>query len=192
MSLKERGNVEDVEVLLVDLDVAHQPLKAVGPDADHESTGRGFFDRGDDVGERAVRERIVVVGPDVGHVHAGDAGKRAARARRCRRGAAADCREASRRGQASSGGGPGGYIDRRHRVYGRAERVVRAERRRGQGHWARPSCPAQGRQAPVQAQAEGPRPTPGLASGPATLPRSEASSTRHRACPWAGDRRFRS
>ncbi len=71
------GNVEDVEVLFIDLDVAHQPLKAVGPDADHESAGGGLFDRGDDVGERAVRERIVVVGPDVGHVHAGDAGKRA-------------------------------------------------------------------------------------------------------------------
>ena len=77
MSLKERGNVEDVEVLFKDLDVARQPLKAVGPDADHESTGWGFIDRGDDVGERAVRERIVMVGPDVGHVHARDTGKRA-------------------------------------------------------------------------------------------------------------------
>ncbi len=62
MSLNERGNVEDVEVLLVDLQVAHQALKAVGPDADHESTGRGLFDRRHDVGERPVGERIVPVG----------------------------------------------------------------------------------------------------------------------------------
>ena len=115
-------NVEDVEVLLKNLDVARQPLKAVGPDADHESAGWGFIDRGDDVGERAVRKRIVMVGPDVGHVHAGNAGKRAgglAGADGGRRGIGGNGSRAGHRRQ----GRRRGYLDRRHRVDRRAEWV---------------------------------------------------------------------
>ena len=59
--------------------VAVQPLEAAGADAEHEPAGRGFLDRGDDVGERPVRERVLAVGADVGHVHAGDAREHARR-----------------------------------------------------------------------------------------------------------------
>ena len=185
MSLKERGNVEDVEVLLIDLDVAHQPLKAVGPDADHESTGRGFFDRGDDVGERAVRET-------------GRCGRARRRSCSCR-----GCWETCPAGSpAPTGGGPaigrgqcaGAPGGRRRGGAGtstdgivfsrRAERIVRPNGDRP-GTFGSAVVPGACAGGAAQARAAGPRPSPGLASAPATLPPSAASSSRHKACPWA-------
>ena len=72
--LAERpGDREEVEVRLVEDQVAAEPAEAAGPDAEHEPAGRGLVDVGDDVGIRPVRERLLTVGADVVHVVVGQA-----------------------------------------------------------------------------------------------------------------------
>ena len=130
MSLKRAGNIGDVEVLFVDLDVAHQALKAVGPDADHESTGRGFLDRGDDVGERAVRERIVTGRARRRSYSCRGCWETSRRARRCRQGAAAGLPGEHAAGDRRQSGGTGAGTSTDGIAFKRgAERVARAERR---------------------------------------------------------------
>ena len=128
MSLKERGMLKMSKPLLKRSGCCPSSLESCvywPRRADHESTGWSFIDRGDHVGERAIREGIVTVGPDVGHIHAGDTRKRAGGLAGTdgRRGGIFGKHYAGTRCQARRRGD----VDRWHRIQRRAERVV-AER----------------------------------------------------------------